>query len=460
MTKPLTNLQSQWLCEAVRLREEQTGLLDDNQACRDAIQQAPDLLTRLRLRALALAERDGLTSALKHWLQGAKLATWLMLMFAILTGVGLAKAALVDTNQVNILWALGCLLALHFVSLLLWSIGFFASGDASDSLGRLWLWLSGKLARDVKSAQLAPALLVLLQRNHILRWAVGRLIHAWWLVALISSLITLLLLLSTKRYGFIWESTIVASNSFVSLVEIIGYLPHLIGFSQPSAELIQHSGESVQLEELARATWANWLVGMLFFYGVVPRLVLWLLCHWRYARKVKQIQLDINLPVWLELSRRLMPSSERMGVVDQAPRYLVRNASGNSQQHTGYQSVLASIELDPIRQWSIQLSHTHNAGALDSREQRNQLLDQLSAQPAQRLLIICDPLRSVDRSTLNLLAELSHYAKQTRVCLLPAPPNQTLDADRLYDWHKSLDKLGIRYSAEMPLAWLEHGNEV
>lgn len=459
MTKPLTQLETQWLCEAVRLREEQTGILEDSQACRQAITQADGLTERLTLRALFLANRDGLTQALHHWLQGAKLASWLMIIIAMLTGAGLAKAALLESNQVNVFWALGCLLSLNFLSLILWGVSFTLSGNTNDSLARLWLWLSSKFARDAKSIQIAPSLLVLLQRHRALHWAIGRIIHSWWLLTLLSSLITLLLLFSTKRYGFVWESTIIASDSFVWLVNSLGYLPSLFGFSLPSVELIQSSGQSIQLEEAARHVWASWLVGIVLFYGVIPRLILWLLCQWCWTRRIKKIQLNPSLPIWLELTQRLMPSSQRMGVIDQAPKKITRTSPGTGAQ-ASYQGLLATIEIDPARNWSVQTHHAYNAGALDTREQRHSLLDQLSSYPVQRLLIVCDPLRSVDRSSLNLIAELSHYATETYVWLLEAPVGYQLDADRLHDWRKSLNKLGIKHSSTSLLSWLEHGNEV
>ncbi len=459
MTKPLTQLETQWLCEAVRLREEQTGILEDSQACRQAIAQASTLQQRIALRALLLAQRDGLTQALQQWLQGARLASWLMILLALLTGIGLAKAALFDNTQVNIFWTIGCLLGLNFLSLILWSMNFTLSNNSTDSLAQLWLWLSGKLARDAKSLQLAPALLLLLQRHYALRWGIGRIIHGWWCLALLSSLITVLLLLSTKRYGFVWESTIIASDSFVWLVNTLGYLPSLLGFAVPSAELIAHSGQSIQIEETARHAWASWLVGALVIYGLLPRMLLWLICQWRWLHTTQHIQINPNLPTWLELAQRLMPSSERMGVIDQAPKKIIRSVSGVGNQNN-YTNLIASIEIDPVRQWSVESAAAHNAGALDTREQRQLLLDQLSLTPVQRLLIICDPLRSVDRSTLNLIAELSHYAVQTRVWLLEAPSGYQLDADRLDDWQKSLDKLGIQNSTHSLLSWLEHGYDV
>ena len=70
----LTDLDKRWLTEAVRLREEHAGPLDDQQANRRARQQGGDLSARIQQRALWLAERDGLRSALGHWKNGARLA--------------------------------------------------------------------------------------------------------------------------------------------------------------------------------------------------------------------------------------------------------------------------------------------------------------------------------------------------------------------------------------------------
>ena len=82
MTDSSSSLQTLWLCEAVRLREEQTGLLEDTEACRKARATAGSLAQRLQARGLFLAQRDGLVAALQHWLQGAKLAVWLLIISA------------------------------------------------------------------------------------------------------------------------------------------------------------------------------------------------------------------------------------------------------------------------------------------------------------------------------------------------------------------------------------------
>ena len=455
MTDSLSSLQTLWLCETVRLREEQAGLLEDSEACRKARSAEGSLAQRLQVRGLFLAQRDGLVSALQHWLQGAKLALWLLILSAIISGVILAKTALSGAPlAINIFWALAGLIGLNLLSLLVWCFSLLFSRQTNSPLSQVWLWLSNKLARDAKAAQLAPALLVLLQRHNLLRWGLGRLLHGWWLITLSSALLTLIALLATRRYGFVWESTIVASESFITLVNSFGQPAAWLGFALPDSELIRDSGLQALESEQARHIWASWLLGMLLIYGIVPRLVCSLLCEWRWRRGVKRLQLNADDPIWQVFQQRVQPSSERLGVVDAAPTTLPTTAVGS--QLTGSAAVMLAIELDSSISWPPEHpTAVLDAGIIDTREQRRQILDQLSANPPARLLIVCNPQRSADRGTLHLIAELSRSAAQTQVWLLP-----TTDTDeRLQNWQEQLDTLKLSHSRSAPWAWLEHGHD-
>ncbi len=328
----LTPLQKLWLTETVRLREEHAGPLEDQEANRLARTAGGDLPTRIQQRALHLAERDGLTAALTRWLQGARLALMLLAIVAVISGAGLAFAALGNgLTPVNVFWALGSLLGLNLILLISWALGLLFAGEHSASLGRLWLWLSEKLARDAKAAQLAPALLLLLQRQKLNRWAVGVLVNGLWLLALLSALVILLTLLATRRYGFVWETTILGADTFVAVTQALGALPALLGFNVPTVEMIRASGDSALNIESARQAWAAWLVGVLLVYGLLPRLILALLCLWRWKRGRAALRLDLNLPGYSQLRERLMPSSERLGVNDAAPEQLHHVSGGVSE---------------------------------------------------------------------------------------------------------------------------------
>ena len=456
----LNPLHRLWLTETVRLREEHAGPLEDLEANRLARTAGGDLATRIQQRALHLAERDGLAAALSRWLQGARLALVLLAAVAVISGAGLAFAALGNgLAPVNVFWALGSLLGLNLILLISWALGLLFAGEHSASLGRLWLWLSEKLARDAKAAQLAPALLLLLQRQKLNRWAVGVLVNSLWLLALLSALVILLTLLATRRYGFVWETTILGADTFVAVTQALGTLPALLGFNVPTVEMIRASGDSALNIESARQAWAAWLVGVLLVYGLLPRLILALLCLWRWKRGRAALHLDLNLPGYAHLREALMPSSERLGVNDAAPPQLHHVSGGASDLHSDG-ALLVAIELDDQRPWPPKLPATvKDAGILDSRESRHKLLEQLTRFPPARLLIACDPRRSPDRGSLALIGELARSASATRVWLLQAPPGQALDAERLGDWHTALQQLDLPFADCAPLTWLETGHD-
>ncbi|CAI8911646.1 membrane hypothetical protein [Pseudomonas sp. IT-P2] len=454
----LTSLQNLWLTETVRLREEHAGPLDDLEANRLARAAGGDLPGRIQRRALWLAERDGLTAALKHWLQGARLALVLLAIFAVLSGAGLAFAALGQT-PVNVFWALGSLLGLNLILLLSWALGLIFAGEHGATLGRLWLWLSEKLARDAKAAQLAPALLLMLQRKKLNRWALGTLVNGLWLLAMVSALFLLLTLMATRRYGFVWETTILSADTFINMTQSLGALPALLGFNVPTVEMIRASGDTALNIESARQAWATWLVGVLVVYGVLPRLLLALFCFWRWNSGKAALRLDLNLPGYAQLRERLMPTSERLGITDPEPAQLHRVES-TVGEHASDGALLVAIELDDQHSWPPTLpKNVSNAGILDSRESRNKLLEQLSRFPPARLAIACDPRRSPDRGSLALIAELARNAAATRVWLLQAPQGQALDAERLGDWHVALHQLELPFADCAPLNWLEHGHD-
>nr|WP_249342513.1 DUF2868 domain-containing protein [Pseudomonas rustica] len=454
----MTPLQNLWLTETVRLREEHAGPLEDLEANRLARAAGGDLPSRIQRRALWLAERDGLTAALKHWLQGARLALVLLMIFAVLSGAGLAFAALGQT-PVNVFWALGSLLGLNLILLLSWLLGLIFAGEHGATLGRLWLWLSEKMARDAKAAQLAPALLLMLQRKKLNRWALGTLVNGLWLLAMLSALILLLTLMATRRYGFVWETTILSADTFIHVTHALGYLPSLLGFNVPTVEMIRASGDGALDIESARQAWATWLVGVLVVYGVLPRLLLTLLCFWRWNSGKAALRLDLNLPGYAQLRERLMPTSERLGVNDPEPAQLHRVESSVGEL-ASEGALLVAIELDEQRPWPPALpKNVSNAGILDSRESRHKLLEQLSRFPPARLAIACDPRRSPDRGSLALIAELARNAGETRVWLLQAPPGEALDAERLGDWHIALQQLDLQFADCAPLNWLETGHD-
>lgn len=69
----LTPLDELWLTEAVRLREEHAGVLDDEEANRRARASGGDLQTRIKHRARGL---PNVTVCARHCITGNKARAW------------------------------------------------------------------------------------------------------------------------------------------------------------------------------------------------------------------------------------------------------------------------------------------------------------------------------------------------------------------------------------------------
>ena len=120
---------------------------------------------RILARAQLLAQRENLIPLVDGWRRSALAVLAVLLLLALVSGVGVAAGALGDgTRPVNVLWALGALLGLHALTFLLWLASFLLRPAAMTPLGRLWLWATRKLARGPDGALVPQAFLNLMAR--------------------------------------------------------------------------------------------------------------------------------------------------------------------------------------------------------------------------------------------------------------------------------------------------------
>ena len=457
--RPLDEFEQRWLAEAICLRETRDGRLDDAAANRAARAAAGNLETRLRHRAEALAEaQGGLREALIRWQSRAALSALALGALAVFAGSGMAAAVLGDGRQpVNVVWALGGLLGVHLMTLLLWlAAGVGASTGGGSLAGRLWIAATAWLGRRHGEAWLPQAMIDMTRTGHVLTAWLGRLSHGLWSLTLGSALLTLLLMLSTKRYGFVWETTILSDEVFVTLTLALGKLPALLGLAMPDADVVRRAAGPAAVAG-DRQLWSAWLIAALVLYGLLPRLTLWVWCQSRWTRFRARFRLDPAKPGYAQLTRLLMPTSEAMGVNDTAPDHLPTFHAEHSGAVVNGPHLALALELGPDLPWPPDaLPAAHTGGRLDGREARRTMLDTLAAQPVERLLIAVDARLSPDRGALALLAELSRYAHRLGVWLNRADDN----AERSAHWHDALAQLGIASADRVTLAeaarqWLD-----
>lgn len=444
------------ISEAIRRQEERGGLLADEAANLLAQQAGADLSARIRARALYLARDADLLKSLGQWSHGARAAFVGLLIMATISGIGFAVAALGDaSHQVNLAWALGCLLGFHLLSLAIWLFTLsLRQPSAGGLLSRWWLAISSRLSGI--DEPWTPALVGLLQGQRASRWLFSVITHTWWLLALTSAALAVLVLLVIRRYSFVWETTLLSADTFVVITHGLGSLPGLLGFTLPDEAMIRATSEAIEIGA-ARRAWSGWLLGVLIVYGIGPRLALALFSWRRWEHAKASLDLDLNQPGYALLRERLLPSMERLGVCDPATDPRLSNAQLTHTDNS-HGALVVAIELDETQPWPPPLpAGVSDAGVIDTREQRQALRTRLAREPVERLLVTLDPRRSPDRGTLVLLRELAAGATQTRVWLLPPPIDELSDPLRIEDWKSALEGLSLTLSIGSPLQWLATG---
>lgn len=439
-----------WLAEAVRLHEEAHGRLDDAAALVAARHEAAAFEPRIVARAVHLGEASGLRRACAAWAGRLRLAGGVVLALTLLGGVGAGLAVAGDGSRpINVVWALGGLLGPHLVGLVLWLAGFLFAGNAPAGIGAAW---SGLVARFAGGAPEVPrAFLGLHRQGRMLRWWLGVATHAAWSAALAGALIGLTASFLLRGHVFVWETTLLPAGFFVDFVAASGWLPGVLGFAVPDAATVAASGSAALADEAARRAWAWWLVGCVSLYGLAPRLLLWLLCAWRLRAGRRALRLDLAKPAYAALAAQLAPTSERIGVTDAAPGAI---ATARVDDEHGFDGppTLVGIELRGDRAWPPALAAgLRDLGVADSREQRLRVRAALAADPARRLLVVCDGRLSPDRGSLGLIADLSHHAGRCAVWLLAA------QGERGERWREALAEAGVATVIEdeaQALGWL------
>ncbi|RTZ43305.1 DUF2868 domain-containing protein [Candidimonas sp. SYP-B2681] len=453
-----------WLAETLRLREALWGPLEDANEVRRARAEAQSFPEKILLRADYLGRREKIDQLIAKWTQLSKVALLAMWLLSVLAGAATALGALGDgSRSVNVLLALVAMLGLNGLAFLFWLLSFTITSTTTGTwLGEAWLWLTRRLARGPDAALVPRALVEVLGRNNALRWILGTVSHGLWSTALLSMLLTLLGILSARRYGFNWETTLLSADTFVSLTASLGWLPALLGFAIPPESVVRASNGLQALPESAQALWSSWLIGCVVAYGLLPRLICLVLGLVMARKNLTAIGLDESLPGYAELRHRLAPASQKAGI--DAPATAAFQAQLHPRPHTSYdvdQPLLVGIELPPDTDWppANLPSTVVDLGIIDTRPQRKSLLDRLQQQSPRQLLMVCDAQQTPDRGTVALLADLASLAGEAHIVVQGQSPANIAQDTRSAAWHDRLRAAG--FSAEQlhitlsaGLAWL------
>ena len=101
-----------------------------------------------------------------------------------------------------------------------------------------------------------------------------------------------ILLLSTRQYDFVWETTILSEPIYVEMARLIAMPVQALGFAVPDAAQIGASrwtGGAVAAG--GREAWGSLLIGCIVVYGLLPR-ALALLISVTAVLRASQYRLD------------------------------------------------------------------------------------------------------------------------------------------------------------------------
>lgn len=263
-------------------------------------------------------------------------------------------------------------------------------------------------------------------RQPSVRWKIGATAHSLWLCTLLGMLVSVLLLLLVRQYTFNWESTLLSNAASVRAVEMLAWLPSKLGFPVPDAR-----------------AWSGLLVGSIVCYGILPRLLAWVVC--KILLKTSENGLDLEKTYYQAVIRRWQnkitdADTRRETVSAVSPKIVLNDApkwalmlETEWQDGQWFEGRLAQEWLDK--------------GVAANREQVAALETELKQKPAQ-LLIGVRAQTVPDRGVLRQIVRLSEAAQGGAVVQLLAEQGLSDDlSEKLEHWRNALTECGA--------AWLE-----
>ncbi|MGP5231543.1 DUF2868 domain-containing protein [Psychrobacter celer] len=321
--------------------------------------------------------------------------------------------ALLQTSVVNFFYVLVCLLGFHTIMLLGW-LAMTVINQGKQSSNWFASFVSPSyLIRGKDDVTKAAIDLYERQLQHSgMRWYLGRFSHQLWLATLTGMLLAIVFLLIVRQYSFSWESTLLSDQALITLTQILGWLPSLVGFDVPDSTAIAQSRMVTEAMPLSAARqWAWLLVGSLLMYGIVPRAIAWAFCALMFRRK--KMRLDIKQPYYQKIisfwQRHVIDADD----FKEAPAPVAPKATVSTGK-----KLVALLEY-PVKQdnwWLGGLdadindnSEIEDFGIVDDRDDMERLTSYLDKHPVQVLLGVHSNALP-DRGTLRKLDRIAEHA--------------------------------------------------
>lgn len=358
---------------------------------------------------------------------------------------------LLQSNVVNFFYVLVCLLGFHTIMLGGWLVMTLINRDQQSPSWFASFVSPSYLIRGKDDVTKAAVDLYERQLQHSgMRWYLGRFSHQLWLATLTGMLLAIIFLLVVRQYSFSWESTLLSDQALVSLTQVLGWLPSMVGFGVPDSTAIAQSRLVTEAMPLSVARqWAGLLVGSLLMYGIVPRAIAWAFCALMFRRK--KMRLDIKQPYYQKIlnfwQRHVVDADD----FTEAPAPIAPKATVSAGkklvallEYPANQDKWWQSGLDGSNHGFEQSSEVKDFGIVDDRDDMTRLKNYLDAHPVQVLLGIHSNALP-DRGTLRKLDQIAAHAKDGLIVQLLSDTNSAADLTDARTDDEPSDKQTVRY---------------
>ena len=460
-TNSATNFDKRLLIEQIRYIEKEKTLDCDVEEMPGSSQH--DFEGRLYQRAQYLVGRYDLGSSIGQAAQRSRYANTAALIIAALLGALGITYAITDVagshHTVNIYGLLLVLLGFNFISMLLWLTGVSLNmkGLTSGALARLTSWLPSYFGNKNNpdsevGAQADRAWFACNFSGRVGKWQFSRVTHRLWLVYLFTGLIFLVLLLMVRQYDFVWGTTLLSDNLFVKLTDILSAPLQALGFTTPTPEQVQDTrigaGQLLTVEH--RSRWAQFLLGALLCFGILPRILFWLWSVLMHANARRHFTLDYYLPYYIRLRQQLMPLATHGQIIDAdtSPPIVSETPTKTTAQH-----VLPDVLLEKAKWIAVELGNNinwppvsvfagNNLGQILDRDSMTRILNNLQ-QTTSVIAVTVSAARPPDRGVQRMIAQLTSSSEQCWLVLLKNNADETITTTRLAAWYRLAETCGI-----------------
>ena len=343
---------------------------------------------------------------------------------------------LMQQSSLNFMLILVGILGGNSLMLIIWLISLTQKYRAPTSIP---LWLTGSLKDPIHQALLEHDAQTAAQPPF--RWIRSRISHQIALCGLLGMFTASLMLLTVRQYQFNWQSTLLTDQHFAHIIHALAWLPAQLGIPTPSPSIIAAARNHYHSEHAAQ--WGILLLASILCYGIIPRLIAWLIC-WQHSRRYRPT-LNLAQPYY-------------QNIIQQWQWQIIDDASDYQPDRPAIAP--AKIPLNSTGEhWAILLEapnapdnwHSHilgqdwtNKGSINERAELARLINELAAQPVQ-LLIGIRAQQTPDRGIIRQIAQLAQAAQHNIIIqLLPSNPQSPTPAEqeRRALWHKALQENG------------------